>query len=177
MECDQPSHIRDIIVPSKAEGFQKIKLLVTEIYYYYHYYYYYYYYNCCCCCCCCCCCYYCYCYYLFLEKGFPLVKRGKVIVHLLAPSTHLESGEMFYQVSVSRPFYFDSGKWREGLYLTYRTNHLENLSWTDVHFWAWHIASLEFFVLIHLWAPGSQPKNHILTIPIPLSAGHYGVKL
>ena len=32
-ECDQPSHILDIIVPSKAEGFQKIKLLVTEIYF------------------------------------------------------------------------------------------------------------------------------------------------
>lgn len=37
------------------------------------------------------------------EKGFPLMKEGKVIVHLLSPSTRLESGEMLYQVGHTTP--------------------------------------------------------------------------
>ena len=35
-----------------------------------------------------------------LLQGFPLVKDGLVIIHLVAPTNYLENGEMFYQVSL-----------------------------------------------------------------------------
>ncbi|XP_015766247.1 PREDICTED: uncharacterized protein LOC107345068 isoform X1 [Acropora digitifera] len=36
-------------------------------------------------------------------KGFPLVKGDSVIIHLVAPTNHLENGEMFYQVGHTSP--------------------------------------------------------------------------
>ena len=35
-----------------------------------------------------------------LLQGFSLVKDGLVIIHLVAPTDHLEKAEMFYQVNL-----------------------------------------------------------------------------
>ena len=35
-----------------------------------------------------------------LLQGFSLVKDGLVIIHLVAPTDHLENAEMFYQVNL-----------------------------------------------------------------------------
>lgn len=37
------------------------------------------------------------------DKGFPLIKNGNVIVHLVAPTSNLENGEMFFQVGHRTP--------------------------------------------------------------------------
>ena len=39
-------------------------------------------------------------YGIFHLQGFSLVKDGLVIIHLVAPTDHLENAEMFYQVNL-----------------------------------------------------------------------------